>query len=81
VSLPQHDNHIPETEPGDLPLASLGDIDTRSWKFLVANPKGKGSYGEMKRLPVPEVLRPYILDYLGARKRMLVGSGVEHGSP
>lgn len=62
-----------------MPLVSLGDIDTRRWKLLFANPRGKGSYGKIERLHVLDVFGPYILDCLGARERMLAGSGVEHG--
>lgn len=67
--------------PGELRTASLRDLDTRRWTFLVAEPKGKGAYGEVKRLPIPDVLRPYILDYLLARQRMLTSRGIKDAEP
>lgn len=57
--------------PGELQKASLKDLDTRKWTFLVANPKGKGIYGEEARLPIPDVLKPYVLEYLEERQTML----------
>ncbi|HTY46646.1 MAG TPA: site-specific integrase [Methanomassiliicoccales archaeon] len=62
--------------PSELRTASLRDLDTRKWTFLVANPKGKGLYGESKRLPVPDVLRPFVLDFLKARGSMLASKGI-----
>jgi integrase len=67
--------------PGELRTASIGDLDIRKWTFLVANPKGKGLYGEAKRLPVPDVLRPYVLDYLKARQSMLASKGIKDAAP
>jgi len=67
--------------PGELRTASLRDLDTKRWTFLVANPKGKGTYGEMKRLPVPDVLRPYVLEYLEVRGSMLANRGVKDAEP
>jgi len=63
--------------PGELRTASIRDLDIKKWTFLVANPKGKGRYGESKRLPIPDVLRPYVLDYLKARDSMLAGNGIK----
>jgi len=62
--------------PGELQKASLKDLDTRKWNFLVANPKGKGIYGEEARLPIPDVLRPYVLEYLVERQKMLKSRGI-----
>jgi len=67
--------------PGELEQASLRDLDIRKWTFLVANPKGKGIYGEVKRLPIPDVLRPFVLDYLRARDEMLSAKGIASAEP
>ena len=39
--------------PGELMRVSLADIGVRKWTFLKSNPKGQGSYGEVRRLPIP----------------------------
>jgi integrase len=67
--------------PGELQQASLRDLDTRKWTFLVANPKGKGIYGEVKRLPIPDVLKPFVLDFLKARNEMLASKGIKSAEP
>ena len=67
--------------PGELVQASFRDLDTRNWTFLVSNPKGKGIYGEVKRLPVPDVLRPFVLDYLEARNQRLRSKGLTNAEP
>lgn len=67
--------------PGELQQASLRDLDTRKWTFLVANPKGKGIYGEVKHLPIPDVLRPFVLDYLRTRNEMLTSKRVPNAEP
>ena len=67
--------------PGELQKASLNDLDTRKWAFLVANPKGKGIYGEEARLPIPDVLRPYVLEYLEERQKMLKSKGIADAAP
>jgi hypothetical protein len=38
--------------PGELQKALLRDMDVRKWTFLITNPKGKGIYGEVRRLLV-----------------------------
>jgi len=66
--------------PGELQKASVKDLDTRKWSFLVANPKGKGIYGEEARLPIPDVLKPYVLEYLEERQKMLKSRGIGDAS-
>jgi integrase len=67
--------------PGELQQSSLRDLDTRKWTFLVANPKGKGIYGEVKRLPIPDVLKPFVNDFLKARQEMLASKGIKSAEP
>ena len=67
--------------PGELQQAKLRDLDTRKWTFLVSEPKGKGIYGEVKRLPIPDVLKPFILDYLAVRNEMLKSKGILNAEP
>jgi len=64
--------------PGELMRASIGDIDTKKWTFLVSNPKGKSRYGEVGRLPIPDLVRPYVLRYLEEREKMLRSKGIEN---
>jgi len=67
--------------PGELTRASIDDIDSKKWTFLVANPKGKNRYGEVARLPIPDLLRPYVLRYLEERKQVLRSKGIENTRP
>ena len=64
--------------PGELQKASIRDVDVRKWTFLVANPKGKDDYGEVRRLPIPDVLRQFVTDYLKAREEMLRSKGIKN---
>ncbi|MFA5313008.1 MAG: site-specific integrase, partial [Methanomassiliicoccales archaeon] len=63
--------------PGELRQASLKDLDVRKGTFLIACPKGKGRYGEVKRLPLPDVLKPYVNGFLTARSAMLKSKGID----
>ncbi|MCX6651198.1 MAG: site-specific integrase [Methanomassiliicoccales archaeon] len=70
-----------QLRPGELQKALLSDIDTRKWTFLVSNPKGKDLYGEVRRLQVPDVLKPFVLDFLEARETMLRSKGISCAEP
>jgi integrase len=63
--------------PGELRQASLKDLDLRKGTFLIACPKGRGRYGEVMRLPLPDVLRQYAHDFLRARTEMLRCKGLD----
>ena len=63
--------------PGELRQASFKDLDLRKGTFLIASPKGKGRYGEVKRLTLPDVLKPFATDFMNARTVMLRFNGVE----
>lgn len=65
-----------QLRPGELQKASLRDLDVRKWTFLVSNPKGKDSYGVVRRMQMPDVLKPFALDYLRARETMLKDNGM-----
>jgi len=67
--------------PGELQKASVRDLDARKWTFLIANPKGKGIYGEVRRLPIPDVLKQFVLDYLRVRDEMLRSKGIKNAEP
>lgn len=62
--------------PGELEKAELRDLDTRRWSFLIANPKGKGLYGQEATLPIPDVLKPFVLEFLEEREKMLKSKGI-----
>jgi integrase len=63
--------------PGELRQASLKDLDVRKGTFLIACPKGKGRCGEVKRLPLPDVHKPYVNGFLTARTVMLKSKGID----
>jgi len=63
--------------PGELMRAFVDDIDLKKWTFLVSSPKGKNRYGEVVRLPIPDLLRPFVLRYLEEREQMLRSKGIE----
>ena len=65
-----------QLRPGELQKASVRDLDVRKWTFLVSNPKGKDSYGEVRRISIPDVLKPFALDFLRAREEMLRTNGI-----
>ncbi len=62
--------------PGELRQASFKDLDMRKGTFLIASPKGKGRYGEVNRLTLPDVLKPYAADFMNARAAMLKSKGI-----
>ncbi len=66
--------------PGELVKASIRDVDTRKWTFHIANPKGKGLYGREATMPIPDVLRPYVLEYLVEREKMLRSKRIDEAS-
>ena len=47
----------------------------------VEHPKGKGSYGEHRLVPIPTPVRPAIVRYLKARERMLTERGICSAKP
>lgn len=63
--------------PGELRQASLKDLDVRKGTFLIACPKGKGRYAEVKRLTLPDVLKPYVVGFLTARSELLRSRGID----
>jgi len=67
--------------PGELRKASVKDMDINRWTFFVANPKGKGRYGEAKHLPIPDVLMPYVLEYLERRREHLQARSIADAEP
>ena len=66
--------------PGELRQASVKDLDLRKGTFLIASPKGKGRYGEVKRLTLPDVLKPYAADFMNARAAMLKSRGIDEAA-
>jgi integrase len=63
--------------PGELRQASLKDLDLRKGTFLIVCPKGRDRYGEVMRLPLPDVLRPFAVEFLRARTEMLRCKGLD----
>jgi len=66
--------------PSELRKAHLEDLDTKTWLLKVRHPKGEGSWGNKRTVPIPPPLRTVTIDYLDARERKLRELGVA-GNP
>lgn len=55
----------------ELRLAELQDLDTVAWRLTIRHPKGEGTYGMIRTVPVPEQARPIIRSYLNVRDAWL----------
>jgi len=67
--------------PGELRKAEVDDLDLASWTLRVGHPKGESTYGRSRRVPMPEPLRPFVLQYLRARDQMLAQQGTAGAKP
>lgn len=65
--------------PRELRLAEFED--TNEWTLRVRHPKGEGSYGLYREVPIPRPLRPVLSAYLKAREQMLAQHGLLHAKP
>lgn len=70
-----------ELRPKELRLACMKDLDTGNWTFWIGNPKGEGWYGQQKNKGIPEVAKPYILEFLKRREQYLKGKGIAQCEP
>lgn len=59
----------------ELRRARFEDLDTKSWVLKVRHPKGEGSYGDFRTVPIPGPLRPRIERFFRARETMLAEKG------
>jgi integrase len=50
-------------------------LNTERWEFKVRHPKGEGTYGRQRVVPIPDRLRPVVVQYLKERDAMLAGKG------
>jgi len=49
--------------PGEIRLAAIDDLDFRSMEFIVMHPKGEGSYGDIRSIPIPPVITSILERY------------------
>ena len=56
----------------ELRLAKASDLDTVKWEIYYEHVKGEDSYGHPRTVPVPDVIRPLVKDYLLAREFWLL---------
>jgi len=61
--------------PKELRVSEVTDIDILHWVLHVRHPKGEGTYGDPRDMAIPEPLRPFIVQYLRARERLLTEKG------
>lgn len=53
----------------ELRLSKAEDLDMIEWEFTVNHPKGEGSYGLVRTVPVPFVIRPVLQKYMAVRSK------------
>ena len=61
--------------PGELRKARVDDLDTVGWELVVRHPKGEGSWGMERTVPVASPLRSVVTRFLAERKRELERHG------
>lgn len=59
----------------ELRRAQFADLDLRGWTLRVRHPKGEGSYGEYRVVPLPGPLKPCVERFVRTRESMLAGKG------
>jgi integrase len=65
----------------ELARAERSDLNTTSWTLRVSHPKGERTYGKQRIVPIPEPLRPVVVQYLRAREGMLARKGMLETHP
>lgn len=60
----------------ELRLADVSDIDTQAWQIHLRHVKGEESYGHPRYVPIPQELRPVVLNYLEVRLAWLISHKV-----
>lgn len=55
----------------ELARAARSDLNTTNWTLRVSHPKGERTYGKQRIVPIPEPLRPVVVQYLRAREEVL----------
>ena len=76
-----HTHLLTGLRPKELRTAHVEDLDTRTWILRVRHPKGEGSYGSNREIPLPAPLRPVAIAYLRAREQMLAKHGLLYAEP
>lgn len=59
--------------PSEIRQARVTDINLGKMSILVAHPKGEGSYGRQREVPIDNAARGAILDFLAEREAFLGG--------
>jgi integrase len=65
----------------ELRRAKREDLDTKVWALKVSHPKGEGSYGQFRIVPIPSPIRSIVEQFLGARSVMLARKGLLEVEP
>jgi integrase len=65
----------------ELRLSDLRDLDQKLWRFTVQHPKGEGSYGRKRTIPLVQPLRPIVKEYLKTRELYLKSKGIPYARP
>ncbi len=63
--------------PSELRLAWIEDVDTEHWTFFVRFPKGLGTYGEQRTVPILPQAREATLRFLSAREKRIKSKGLK----
>ena len=59
------------TRTRELRLSEVDDINTSSWEFTISHPKGEGSYGQERSVPLPPCIRGLVSLYLSMREEWM----------
>jgi len=65
----------------ELIQAEISDLDLRDWTLRVGHPKGERTYGQCRKVPIPEPLRPIVSQFLKERERLLTRHGIVETMP
>jgi len=60
----------------ELRLAEVSDLDTEVWQIYLKHVKGEKTWGKPRPVPIPEIIRPVVLNFLNARENFLKDLGV-----
>ncbi len=66
--------------PSELRLSHLEDLNTKTWRLWIRHPKGEGSWGEPRTVPVMPKYRKDILRYLKQREAYLRSCGLSRAT-
>jgi len=65
------------TRTKELRLANIRDVNVHTWELEILHPKGEGSYGDARTVPIPPSIRGIVSLYLDMRKEWAIEYGID----